>query len=179
MRAIANIVEPVRAASRTMATLGVILMALGVLSILAPLAAGLAVTTIIGLLMIAAGLTWVTFSFHAHSWGSGSWEALVGVLATIMGVVVLSHPLVDLAVLTLILAAYFFTTGILRSVFAFQFRKHKSWIWILLNGIVSIALGVMIAFEPISDLWALGTVLGIDLLLGGFGLFRLGNATTP
>jgi uncharacterized membrane protein HdeD (DUF308 family) len=177
MKVIENIVEPIRAAARTIFILGIVLVILGILSILAPLASGLAVQALIGVLMIAAGITWVTFSFHAHSWGSGLWEALVGVAAVVTGVLMLGHPLINLAILTLVLAAYFIATGILKIVFAFHLKPLKSWGWVLFNGIVAILLGVLITYQwPFSGLWAIGTLFGVDLLFGGFSLIALGSS---
>ncbi|MCG3205788.1 MAG: hypothetical protein KCHDKBKB_02511 [Elusimicrobia bacterium] len=173
-----SLLEPIRAAGKTVSILGGVLVILGMLSIAAPLASGLAVQAIVGLFMIAAGVTWVAFSFQAKGWGSGLWEALVGVLAAITGVVMLAHPLANLAGLTLVLASYFIATGILRSVFAFQLRPLRSWGWVFFNGIMSVVLGVMISYQwPLSGAWAVGTLLGVDLIFGGFSLIRIGTSS--
>lgn len=177
MKFIETVVEPIRAVARTVFTLGVVLVILGTLSLVAPWVTGLAVQAVVGLLMIAAGVMWVTFAFHAHSWGSGLWEALVGVLASITGVVMLAHPLANLAVLTLMVAAYFVSTGILRAIFAFKLKPLKSWGWVLFNGIVSIVLGVLISYQwPLSGLWAIGTLLGVDMVFGGMGLIMTSSS---
>jgi uncharacterized membrane protein HdeD (DUF308 family) len=177
MNLVEDIIEPIRAVARTIFILGIVLVILGILSILAPWASGLAVQGIIGLLMIAGGITWIIFAFHAHGWGSGLWEALVGVLAVATGVLMLGHPVVGLQVLTLILSAYFIATGILKAVFAFKFNKLKSWGWILFNGIMSVILGVLIIYQwPFSGLWAIGVLFGVDLLCGGFSLIQIGSS---
>jgi len=64
-------------------TLGIVLVILGVLSLLAPWASGLAVQATVGLLMFGAGIAWIDFSCHARSWNSGVWEALVGDLSVL------------------------------------------------------------------------------------------------
>ncbi len=175
-----DILEPIRSVSRTILILGIVLSVLGILSILLPWASGLAVQAILGVLVIAAGISWITFAFHAHGWGSGVWEGLVGVLAVITGVLMLGHPLVNLAVLTLILACFFIATGILKAVFAFHLRKLKGWAWILFDGIVSVILGVLITYQwPLSGMWAIGTLLGVEMLLGGSSLIALGSSIKP
>ena len=140
MQSVQNIVQSVRAVARTIFILGVVLVVLGVLSIIMPMAAGLAAQAIIGFLVIAAGVCWITFAFHAHDWGSGLWETLVGLLAVITGVSMLRHPLVSLAALTLIVAAYFIASGVLKVALAFRIRMLKSWVWVLINGVISILL---------------------------------------
>src|SRR4029077_1199277 len=142
-----------------------------------PMAAGLAAQSVIGLLMIAAGICWVTFAFHAHDWGSGLWETLVGLLATITGVLMLAHPVVGLAALTLVVASYFIAIGVLKIVFSFRIRMLKSWVWVLINGIITVLLGVMIDVQwPFSGFYAIGTILGIDLVFGGFSLIQMSSA---
>jgi len=176
MNGIKNVVDSVRAAARTIFILGITLVILGVLSIIMPMVAGLAAQTIVGLLIIAAGVCWITFAFHAHDWGSGLWETLVGLLAVITGVMMLKHPLVGLSALTVVVASYFIATGVLKVIFAFRIRMLKSWVWILINGCISILLGLMIDFGwPASSLYVIGTLLGIDLVFGGFSLVQLGS----
>jgi uncharacterized membrane protein HdeD (DUF308 family) len=177
MNATANVVNPIRTVARRSFILGIILAILGVLSILVPWASGLAIQAIVGVLMIAAGITWTTFAFQARTWGSGLWEGVTGVLAVIAGVLMLSHPLINLAVLTLILAGYFFATGILKVVFAFKIKGLKGWGWVLFNGITSVILGVLITYQwPVSGLWAIGTLLGVDMLVSGFSLIEIGSS---
>ena len=177
MNNVKDIVEPIRAGARTIIILGIVLVILGILSILAPWASGLAVQAVIGLLIIAGGISWITFAFHASGWGSGLWEAFAGVLAVITGVLMLSHPLVNLAVLTLILACYFIATGILKAIFAFKLKGLPAWGWVLFNGIISIILGALISYQwPFSGLWAIGTLFGVDMLFGGFSLIKVGSS---
>jgi uncharacterized membrane protein HdeD (DUF308 family) len=178
MKSIENAIDAVHAGARTILTLGIVLAILGSISLLAPWASGLAVQAVVGLLMVGAGITWTVFAFHAGSWGSGLWEALVGVLSVISGVIMLAHPVVSLSVLTLILAAFFTASGVLKIVFAFQHRPMAGWGWVFFNGIISVLLGVMISYQwPFSGLWAVGTLVGVDLLFAGFSLIRVGTVS--
>jgi uncharacterized membrane protein HdeD (DUF308 family) len=176
--AIENAVNGVQSKARAILTLGIILVILGTLSVIAPWATGLAVQAAVGLLLVAAGITWTVFAFHAKSWDSGLWEALVGVLSVASGVVMLAHPVVSLSILTLVVAVYFVSGGILKMVFAFQHKILPGRNWVIFDGVVSILLGVMITTQwPISGLWAIGTLVGVDLLFAGFGLIRIGSAS--
>jgi uncharacterized membrane protein HdeD (DUF308 family) len=171
-------VGSIHAAARTILTLGIVLVILGVLSVMAPLASGIAVQALVSLLMIGAGITWAIFAFHANSWGSGVWEGLVGILAVVCGVIMLTHPMVSLAALTLGLAAYFVSVGALKVVFAFQERPMPGWGLVLFNGLISLTLGVMLAWQwPVSGVWAIGTLVGVDFLFGGFSLIRIGSVS--
>ena len=178
MKSTENFVDALHAGARTIFVLGIVLMILGILAVLAPWAAGLAVQAVVGFVMIGAGITWTVFSFHAKSWGSGLWEALVGVLAVISGVIMLAHPLVSLAILTLVLAAYFTAAGVLKMIFAFQLKPMPGWGWVFFNGVVSILLGVLITYQwPFSGAWAVGILVGVDLLIAGFSLIRTGSTS--
>jgi uncharacterized membrane protein HdeD (DUF308 family) len=178
MKILEEAVDSIHAASKTIVTLGIVLAILGVLSVLAPMASGVAVQAIVGLVMIGAGITWTVFSIHANKWGSGVWEALLGVLAVVSGVVMLAHPLLSLAALTLVLAGYFISVGALKIVFAFQERPMPGWGFVLLNGIISMALGALLAYQwPFSGIWAVGTLVGVDFMFGGFSLIRIGSVS--
>jgi uncharacterized membrane protein HdeD (DUF308 family) len=178
MKFLEEAVGSIHAAAKTIVTLGIVLVILGVLSVMAPLASGMAVQVSVGLLLIGAGVTWTVFSIHANKWGSGVWEALLGVLTVLSGAVMLAYPLQSLTALTLVLAGYFAAVGAMKITFAFQERPMPGWGFVLCNGIVSMALGAMIAYQwPVSGIWAIGTLLGVDFLFGGFSLIRIGSVS--
>ncbi len=150
------------------------------LAIIAPRFAGLAVQLMIGWLIIFAGITWTLYASHARSWGSGLWEALVGILAVIGGVSIIARPVMSLEILTLILAVYFIATGVLKLALSFELRPTHGWGWTLCSGVISIFLGVMVMRQwPYSGLWLVGTLVGIEMIFGGFSLIRMGSATHP
>ena len=98
---------------------------------------------------------------------------LVAVLYFIAGVFVFHHPGRTVAGLTLVIAAVLFVEGVLRIVVALTERTH-GWGWVLLNGVISLALGVMIWRQwPESALWVIGLFVGIDLLFNGWSLIML------
>jgi hypothetical protein len=104
---------------------------------------------------------------------------ILGLVLVMLGILsifvpwVLGHPLISLAILTHILTCYFIATGILKSILAFRLKGLKGWGWIFFHGIGSIILGVCISYQlPFSGLYAIGMLLGMDMLFGAFSLTR-------
>ena len=86
----------------------------------------------------------------------------------------LARPGMALATLTLVLAAFFFVDGIFQIVWAFRLRPIKGWGWTLLSGVVALALGIMIWRQfPVSGIWAVGTLAGINLIFGGSSIVAI------
>jgi uncharacterized membrane protein HdeD (DUF308 family) len=168
----------INAATRHLFAYGVILVILGMLAIIAPRVAGLAVQFMIGWLILFAGGTWTLYATQARTWGSGLWEALVGILAVIGGLSIIARPVMSLEVLTLVLAIYFIATGVLKLALSLELRPTHGWGWTLWSGVISIFLGVLVMRQwPSSGVWLVGTLVGIELIFGGFSLIRIGSAT--
>lgn len=112
--------------------------------------------------------------FPAGSWGMGVMAFLGGAFAVICGILVLFDPLRGLAALTLVLAIYFVIDGIQRIVLAFRLRPVDGWGWVLFGGLLSILLGVLIWSRwPLSGVWAVGTLVGIHILFGGWTMIAI------
>jgi uncharacterized membrane protein HdeD (DUF308 family) len=78
--------------------------------------------------------------------------------------------------ITLLLAAYFIVSGVIEAFGAFSARPANGWGWLFFSGIVSLALGVMLWKQfPLSGLWAVGTLIGIRLLMAGISLIAIGS----
>ena len=142
--------------------LGVALILFGILSVIAPLFTGTALTIVVGVLMIAAGITRGIFAFKAQTFGEG--------------VFLLARPLIGLASLTMVLAAFFFADGIIEAIYAFKLRPVKGWGWMLFSGIVSGLLGFLIMYQwPVSGTWAIGVLVGVRLISTGSSVIALGS----
>jgi len=156
---------------------GIVMIIAGVLSLILPFAAGLAVTAVIGATLLVGGVVQMLFAFKAGAFGRGLLIFLVGLLGAVAGSYALTQPLAALASLTLLLAAYFVATGVLAAMAAFQVRPSQGWGWMLANGIITILLGVMISAQwPLSGAWAAGILVGVHLLSGGAALAATGSA---
>jgi uncharacterized membrane protein HdeD (DUF308 family) len=166
-----------RNASKSGIIFGAILSVIGIFAVLAPLFAGIAVTVLVGLLLLGAGVFEVLFALKAGSFGKGALRFLFGGLGILAGVVVLATPGRSLGVLTIVLAIFFMTGGIFDLVLAMRIRPEEGWEWFLFSGIVSIFLvALTVAQWPVSGVWAVGLFVGIRMMLHGWLLMALGRA---
>ncbi len=119
-------------------------------------------------LIIFGGVVHLVLAFHAHRAGSLLGKLLVGLAYVVIGGYLLAHPVLGVATLTLLLAALFLIEGVLNIVMFVQLRPTRGSGWMLLDGLITIALAVMIwAHWPSSSLWAIGTLVGVSLILVG------------
>jgi uncharacterized membrane protein HdeD (DUF308 family) len=161
---------------RPLVGLGVLVAALGVLAILAPLVAGLAIAVLVGTLLVLAGLAECYVGLQKESRARMLLDLALGVLAVLAGVVMLANPLVALASLTLLLAAYFFVRGAFELGWLAR-ERDRGWGWTLMDGIASIALAVLVwAQWPVSGAWTVGLLAGVKMLLTGATMVGLGQA---
>lgn len=147
---------------------GVLLIIAGVLAILAPFVAGIAVTAAVGWLLLLAAGAHLLYSWHSRSAGAVIWQLIIGILYVWVAFYLIFHPARGLATLTLLLAFYFAIEGIMEIIMYFQLRRSYRAGWFLLDGLITFFLGVLIwAHWPSSTVWVLGTVVGISLLISG------------
>ncbi|HEX4022076.1 MAG TPA: DUF308 domain-containing protein [Acidobacteriaceae bacterium] len=159
---------------------GILLIVAGLLAILLPFVAGIALTAIIGWLLLVVGGVHLLYGWHTRNTGTIIWPLILGVLYLLVGLFLIFHPARGLATLTLLLASYFVIEGVIELVMYFRLRRSHSASWFLWDGVITLLLGVLIwAHWPISSAWALGTIVGISLLISGFTRlsFRAGSPT--
>ncbi len=157
--------------------LGIGMVILGILAMGAPLITGVAVGLLVGAFIIAGGLAQAVFASRAKTWGAGTLSLLLCALAILCGVLMLAHPLLGLAVVSLVLAVYFIVDGIFEIAFAFKLKPLTGWGWTLISGIVSLLLGILIWRQwPLSGAWAIGLLVGINICFSGWSLIALGTA---
>ena len=148
--------------------ISVLMILAGILAIGVPLAAGIAVNIVVAWLLLFGGAAHLVFGWHLRGVGGVIWQILLGILYIAIGVYLLVHPLAGLLTLTLALAIYLFVEGVLELVLAFQVRPRRGWGWLLLDGVVTLILGLMIwRTWPASTEWAIGTLVGISIIFSG------------
>jgi len=153
----------------------VTLFVIGILAILAPLAAGIAISIATGVLIGVGGVLQVIHAVRAKSWGAGTLRFLGGALSLVCGGLMVARPGVGLAVLTLLLIFYFFMDGISTMALSFHLRPLKGWGWTLFGGIITLVLAVIIWIQwPLSGIWAIGTLVGVNLVFSGNAMLWLG-----
>lgn len=160
--------EVVRQASTWSIVWGVSLIILGMVAVGSPFLAAVAVNALIGWLIVLAGVVHLVLGFHAHGAGSVIWKLLVGVAYVLFGGYVILHPVLGVASLTLLLAALFLVEGILDIVLFVRMRSLRGSSWVLVDGLVTLLLGLLIYMQwPSSSAWAIGTLVGISMIISG------------
>ena len=161
----------------TMKLMGVLTIIFGVLAMASPWIAGQSVLWLIGVMVMAGGLTRMFWAFKAGSLGEGIWVFLIGVLTLLAGIAVISHPIFAAGVLTMVLAVYFFVDGFTEIMAAFSLPSGQDGKgWLLFDGAVTILLGALIFFGfPVAGTVAIGVLLGIKMLFAGLTILMLGS----
>lgn len=157
--------------------LGIVLLLAGLAAIAFPLLSGIAAKLVLGWLFLIGGVMMIVHAFQAPGWSGFLWEVLIGLLYVVVGGYLAFFPLAGLLTLTIVIAALFIAEGVFESIMAFRVRPHDGWIWLLLSGIAALAVGVIIALGlPESSIWALGLLVGINLLFSGWSYIFLALA---
>jgi len=160
--------EIVRQGSGWSIVWGILLVVIGVLAIAAPFLAAIAISALVAWLIVFAGIIHLTLAFQAHGAGSVMWKVLIGLAYICFGGYLIWHPLLRVAALTLVLASLFLIEGILDIILYFKLRSVRGSSWELLNGIITVLLGFLIYIHwPSSTLWALGTLVGVSMIVSG------------
>jgi uncharacterized membrane protein HdeD (DUF308 family) len=147
---------------------GVSLIILGMVAVASPFVAAVAVNVLIAWLIVLAGVIHVVLAFQAHRAGSVIWKLLVGLAYLFMGGYLIARPVLGVASLTLVLASLFLIEGILNIVLFFKMRSMRGSGWVLIDGVITLLLGLMIYMQwPSSSAWAIGTLVGVSLILSG------------
>jgi uncharacterized membrane protein HdeD (DUF308 family) len=160
--------DVVRQASAWSILCGVLLIVLGMFAVGSPALAAVAVNAVIAWLIVLAGVIHLFLAFHAHRAGSLLWKLVVGIAYVFFGVYLIAHPALGVASLTLVLGSLFLVEGIFDLALFFQIRAVAGSSWVLVDGIITLLLGLMIYLQwPSSSNWAIGTLVGVSLIISG------------
>jgi uncharacterized membrane protein HdeD (DUF308 family) len=158
---------------------GIVLVVLGFAAIIVPPIAGLATTIFLGWLFVVGGIVGLIATFGARQAPGFGWSLVSALVALAAGIVLLWNPLAGLATLTYVLIAFFIIDGVLVIALALHHRRELSgrWEWMLIGGIMDLVLAaIILAGLPGTIAWALGLLVGIDLLWGGISLIGMALA---
>ena len=157
--------------------LSVLMLVAGILAIVMPPVAGIAVLAIVAWLLMFSGAAHLIFAWHTRTAGGMLWELLLGILYIFVGVYALLHPAAGLASLTLFLAAYLLVEGVLELILSFRLRPMPGSSWLLLDGIITLILAILIWRSwPSSTEWVIGTLVGISMIFSGTARLSLSLA---
>jgi uncharacterized membrane protein HdeD (DUF308 family) len=155
---------------------GIILVVLGAAAILIPPIASIAVAIFLGWLFLISGVVAVVTSFWMKNAPGFWWSLLSAVLALVVGCALIGWPVGGVISLTLVLIAFFVIEGFASIMFALDHKRALSgkWGWLVVNGVTDLVLaGVIVLGLPGSAAWALGLLVGIDLVFGGMALITM------
>jgi uncharacterized membrane protein HdeD (DUF308 family) len=145
-----------------------IMILLGFVAVILPMATGIGISVLVGWIIVFGGIAYLAYAFVAPRTGAFLWRMLVGIAYIFGGGYLAFHPGLTLASLTLLVATIFFFEGIIEIVLFFQLRPLPGTGWLLFDGIVTFLLAYLIWRPwPSSSTWAIGTLVGINLIFSG------------
>ena len=157
---------------------GIVLILGGIFAALSPFAASLAVTLIVGVTLIVAGVFHVIDAVRESE--DRVWNAVFGVLSVLLGLSFMVNPLGGMLSITVVLGALFFASGAMQLYMAYLRRGRKGTIWLVLSGLLSVVLAIVIAFNIFAAAATLpGFVLAIELISTGVALLVLRSSVPP
>jgi uncharacterized membrane protein HdeD (DUF308 family) len=165
-----EVTAAIRAHSGFFLAEGIILIILGLAAILVPLIATLAFTIFFGWLLLISGVVGLISTFKMHPAPGFWWSLISAILAIVVGVLLIAWPIRGALSLTLLLIIFFLIEGITSIMFAIEYRRNlpARWGWMVASGVVDLILAALIFAQfPSSAVWAIGLLLGINMVFGG------------
>ena len=161
---------------------GIVLVVLGLLAIFLPLVASLAATVFFGSILLVAGIVGLIATIAARHAPGFSWALISAVLAIVTGALLLASPVGGAVSLTVVLIAFLFIEGAASIMYAVTHRSRESagWGWMFASGLVDVVLAALLfAGLPGTALWALGVLIGINMVFGGWSLIAMSLSARP
>jgi uncharacterized membrane protein HdeD (DUF308 family) len=160
--------DDVRRVRRWLLVSGVLSLLAGAATITVPAVASVTITIFVGWILLLAGVVMGIHAFSLRAGGHGGLRVLSALLALVVGIYLVAFPLSGAVTLTFLLAVWFFGMGALDLITAWQMRGRPGTGIAGLSGALAVALGVLVAAElPSSANWAIGLLVGINLILWG------------
>ena len=158
---------------------GIVLALLGLAAMILPPLASLAVTIFLGWMFLISGVVGLFATYWARQMPGFWWSLFSAALAVLAGLVLLARPMQGVLTLTIVLGAYFLIEGVTTIMYALEHRRELSgrWSWLLVSGLMDILISfLIIAGLPGSAEWAIGLLVGINLVFGGASLVGMALA---
>ena len=153
----------------------VLFILLGTFSIVEPAAAAFGVTVLVGWLLVFGGIAHLIAACAGRGAKRVIFQIVIGIAYLIGGRYSLTHPHLAIGTLTLLLGAVILTGGLVEILSYFRLKNQDASGWMLFNGIINLLLGGMILFHwPSSSIWAIGTLVGLTLLMTGMARLMFG-----
>ena len=150
-------------------------LCLGLLALSSPLFFSVLIVQLLGAFALASGVISLFLAVFGKNVVPRGLNAIFALVRIGAGLALLSCVRSGLNLITLVFAVYLMVEGIFCIFGAFKIREHNGWIFMLLNGIATLVLGLMVYIHwPSSSAWILGLFFGISLLFHGFSQLMLG-----
>ncbi len=163
-----NVTEEIKKHAGWSIVMGILTALLGVFLIAYPLATATITTLLFGWVLIFVGIAQFVFALHSQTVGKFFLRVFLGVIYGIAGIALAFFPIAGVAALTVVLGTLLLVYGVVETIAAFQIRPVEGWGWFLFDAVVSVLVGILIlAHWPSSSVWALGTLVGVSVLMGG------------
>jgi uncharacterized membrane protein HdeD (DUF308 family) len=158
---------------------GIALLVLGTLAIIVPALASLAATLVLGWILLLSGIVGLIATIRARHAPGVRWSLISALVGVVAGALLLGWPLRGMFSLTAVLIAFLILEGVASILYAFEHGRGPSrrWGWMLASGILDLVLGgILLAGLPGSAVWALGIIIGINMIFGGWALIAMALA---
>jgi uncharacterized membrane protein HdeD (DUF308 family) len=158
---------------------GILLAVLGLAAMIVPPLASLAVTIFLGWMFLVSGVAGLVVSFWARAMPGFWWSLISAALAVLAGAILLARPMQGVLTLTIVVGVYFVAEGVATIMYALEHRRELSgrWSWLLVAGVMDILIAfLIISGLPGSAEWAIGLLVGINLIFGGATLIGMALA---
>jgi uncharacterized membrane protein HdeD (DUF308 family) len=171
-----SLIQEVKNRSGWSIFMGALSAVLGLFLIAYPMATATITTVLLGWTLIFVGVAQFVFALHSQTPGNFVLKLVGGVLYGITGVALAFAPIAGVEALTAMLGTLLLVQAGLATVTAFQIRPLDGWGWYLFDAIVSFALGMLIIVKwPSSSMWAIGTLVGTAVVMGGISRIVLAS----
>jgi uncharacterized membrane protein HdeD (DUF308 family) len=161
---------------------GIVLVILGTLALMAPTIASVAATVFFGWILLLSGIVGLISTWRARTAPGFGWSLLSALVGIVAGLLLLAWPLSGTVSLTAVLIVFLVLEGGVSIMYALEHRGALSgqWGWMLASGILDVILGVLLFIGlPATALWALGLLVGINMLFGGWALILMALHARP
>lgn len=157
--------------------ISVLLIIVGITAIVSPIVTAIVAVTWIAAFITIAGIALLVHAFQSRHEGGFIWKLLLGLLYVTTGILLVLYPLQGVLTLTVLIGAFLVVEGIFEIILATQLRSTANWVWMLLNGILTLILGIIIwSQSPLNAVSLVGTLVGVSILFSGVSRLMLAIA---
>ena len=156
--------------------IGALSLIMGIISIAMPLLASFAVETLVGGLLFGIAVCEGIIAMRCFSDGSSPWLAVfMTVISFAAGLIFIIFPVAGVKTLSFLLAAYFLVDGIVKILEYARLHSIGGSIWLLISGLIGVVLAFMMWRNFFTGATVIGTLLGLNLIIGGLCFIVFGR----